>query len=280
MHAARPLDCFPLVRARRVESAREALSRVYANNMTVDPLDRGGVIDVVVNSCQLPQIGLHYSRYGGGARIHFFASKFITLSFPLSGHGMVALNGSDTLIDPRCGLLTPAEMSFTTEISANYQHVVLKVDPKALESKLAALIGTPVHGPLAFEPLFSFSKTDAKLLRDHIFALVDTMSAPAARLPDLVRAEFEQSIMVMFLRASRHGCSHLLDVDAPEAAPVEVRRAEGYIEANWRQPITLEALAAVSGVSAFSLFRAFKKYRGYSPMQFAEQIRSRERDLH
>jgi len=280
MQAARPLDCFPLVRARRVESAREAFSRVYANNMTIDPLNHGGTIDVVINSCQLSQIGLHYSGYGGGVRMHFSASKFITLSFPLSGHGKLSLNGSDTLIDPRCGLLTPEEMSFTTEISANYQHVVLKVDPKALESKLAALTGTPVHGPLAFEPRFSFAKPGAKLLRDHVFALIDVISAPAARLPDLVRAEFEQSIMVMFLRASRHCCSHLLDADPPEVAPAEVRRAEEYIEANWRQPITLEVLAAVGGVSAFSLFRAFKKYRGYSPMQFAEQIRSRDRDLH
>jgi AraC-like DNA-binding protein len=34
-------------------------------------------------------------------------------------------------------------------------------------------------------------------------------------------------------------------------------------------------LAEVTGASAFSLFRAFKKYRGYSPLEFAKQLRLR-----
>jgi hypothetical protein len=105
----------------------------------------------------------------------------------------------------------------------------------------------PVQGPLAFEPLFSFSRSDAKLLRDHFFTLVDIVSAPAARFPKLVQAEFEQAIMVMSLRASRHTHSHRLEGGGPDAALAAVRRAEDHIEANWQQPIALEDLAAMSG---------------------------------
>ena len=61
MNGARPLERFPLVRARDVEGAREAFAQVYSNTMTLQPLGRGGTIDVAVNNCQLSQIGLNYT---------------------------------------------------------------------------------------------------------------------------------------------------------------------------------------------------------------------------
>ena len=218
---------------------------------------------------------MNYTGYEGEVRVHFCGSKFITLSFPRAGTGSVRISGTEGELGPRYGLLTPAETSFAVELSADYEHLVLRLDPQALSSKLAAMIGCPVDGPLAFEPLFDYSHGDARLLRDHFFTLVDIVSAPAARLPKLVQAEFEQAIMVMFLRASRHNYSHRLEGGGPDAGLAAVRRAEDHIEANWQQPITLEDLAAVSGVSAFSLFRSFKRYRGRTPMQFAEQVRGR-----
>ncbi len=63
------------------------------------------------------------------------------------------------------------------------------------------------------------------------------------------------------------------DVGVLEAAFWQVRRAEAYIEANWEQPLTIEALALVAGVSARTLFHSFKKSRGYSPMDFVKRIR-------
>jgi transcriptional regulator GlxA family with amidase domain len=52
-----------------------------------------------------------------------------------------------------------------------------------------------------------------------------------------------------------------------------VRRVEEYIEANWREPISVEALALVINVSARSIFQTFKANRGYSPMYFVKQLR-------
>lgn len=75
MTTARPLDRFPLVRAHLVEGAREALSAVYSNNMRLEPLERGGNVDVTVNSCQLQQTGLNYTGYGRGVRVNFAAAN-------------------------------------------------------------------------------------------------------------------------------------------------------------------------------------------------------------
>lgn len=107
--------------------------------------------------------------------------------------------------------------------------------------------------------------------------MVSTATVP---VPKPLQAEFEQAIMVMFLRASRHRYSHLLEEGALDVTPTEVRRAEDYIEAHWREPLTLEGLAAVSGSNVLSLVRSFKRYRGCTPMQFVEQVRRRMRDRH
>lgn len=101
------------------------------------------------------------------------------------------------------------------------------------------------------------------------------LNASNGPLPPLVIAEFEQTLMLTFLLANRHNYSHRLERAPHHCAPSQIRRAEAYIEANWKVAITLEDLAAASGVSAFSLFRSFKKSRGLSPMEFANQVRLR-----
>jgi hypothetical protein len=280
MNTTRPLERFPLVRARDVEGAREAFAQVYSNTMTLQPLGRSGKIDLAINNCQLSQVGLNYTGYDAGVRAHFSGSKFVTLSFPLSGKGVLAINGSERRLGSCCGLVTPAETDFAVMLTDNYEHVVLRIAPAILQTKLASLIGMPVDGPLQFNPLLDFLSTDARLLRDHFFFLIDTVSRTAAPLPELVLAEFEQAVMVMLLHAVRHDYSDLLAAGGPDAAPAEVRRAEDYIAANWQRPIALEDLVAVTGVSALSLFRSFKKHRGYTPMQFAARLRDARRGPH
>ena len=277
MKTARPLDRFPLIRARHAEGAREALSKIYSNDMKFEPLERGSVVDMTVNNCQLSQTGLNYVGYGAGVRAHFPGSKFVTLSFPTRGSGSAVIAGTERLLGRQHGLVMPADAGFAASLNADFEHVVLRLDPKILETKLAAILGVPVDGPLQFDPLLDFSGTCAKLLRDHFFFLVDMVSTSPVPIPKLLQAEFEQTLMVMFLYATRHRYSRFLNRDVAQVTPAEVRRAEAYIEANWCQPITVEALAAAAGVSALSLYRSFKSYRGYSPMQFVECVRSRKR---
>jgi transcriptional regulator GlxA family with amidase domain len=80
-------------------------------------------------------------------------------------------------------------------------------------------------------------------------------------------------VQIAFLYASRHAFSHLLQNQESMPAPWVVRRIEEFIEAHWREPITIDRLAAEAGVSARAIFRAFERSRGYSPMAFAKTIR-------
>ena len=54
-----------------------------------------------------------------------------------------------------------------------------------------------------------------------------------------------------------------------------MHRVEEYIEQNWDQPVSVEALALVANASVRSLFYSFEKTRGLSPMAFVREVRFR-----
>jgi AraC-like DNA-binding protein len=101
---------------------------------------------------------------------------------------------------------------------------------------------------------------------------LDRVDAP---LPDLVLAELEQTLVVSYLNCNLHNYSHLLEDTVRSVAPWQVRLAEEYIEQNWDQPVTVEALAHVANAGIRTLFFTFKKSRGVSPMVFVRQVRLR-----
>ena len=88
-------------------------------------------------------------------------------------------------------------------------------------------------------------------------------------------AELEQAILVAFLCGVDHNYGRLLNARPSGAAPWQVRRVEEYIEANWDQPVAIEALAIVANASARSIFHSFREHRSYSPSNFVKQVRLR-----
>jgi transcriptional regulator GlxA family with amidase domain len=105
--------------------------------------------------------------------------------------------------------------------------------------------------------------------------MTDELDCEDSDPPSLVLAELEQVMLVAFLSGTDHNYSHLLNGSPCNSSPWQVHRLEEYMEANWDQPVSIEALAVVADTSARSIFRSFKKFRGYSPMNFLKQVRLR-----
>lgn len=273
---ARSLNCFPLVRTRNADEMCDALARVYAEpSLSLERRAKNGT--ATLNYCQMSNIGLGYSKYGLGVNLAYHGSALTLQTFPVRGTGQAIINNVPSPVGPGRGIIVSAGVNYAVRIHAGYEHFVLVINTDALTNKLAALTGSSINRPLRFCSTGDDERPGAKSLRDHFLFLVDRMSAAAGMLPELVLAEFEQVLIVMFLHANRHNYSQLLEQTPPDAALRQVRQAEEYIEANAHRPISLEELAQLTGVSMFSLFSAFKKHRGYSPLQFLSQARSRRR---
>ena len=272
MRSTRPLDRFPLVHTQNAEEMCAALAMIYAKpKLSLEGRSNEG--DATLNYCLMKDIGLGYSKYGIGARLAYRESDFTLQTFPLRGRGEATLNDLAIQVGPGRGMTVSAGTSYSVKYNAGYEHLVLVLDTSVLTDKLIALTGRSASRPLRFHATGDEARPAAKSLRDHFLFLVETMSTSAAPLAKWVLAEFEQTLMVMFLHANRHNYSHLLE-DAPaDSAPRQVRRAEAYIEANWHRAVILEDLAEVSGVSALALLRSFKKSRGYSPTELLNRVR-------
>ncbi len=274
MTSAEPLARFPLVRTTSAEETRAALSCTYAKP-TMEFIDRERKLQTVVNLCQLTDIGLVYASCAASLRFDYPETDLASQIFSIGGRCEVTTGGASVAICPDCSaVISPGEALRVTS-SADYERLVLTVRSQPLARKLAAITGEPCSKPLLFEPRQDFALHSANVLREHFLFLVGMLNNSAAQMPALVEAEFEQALIVMFLHANRHNHSHLLERASPSVAPWQVHRAESYIEANWKLPITLEDLAAVSGASASSLCRSFKRSLGLSPMEFASQVRLR-----
>jgi AraC-like DNA-binding protein len=276
---ARPLDRFPLVRTRNVEEMLAALAPIYAK-----PAWRfegnGETADVTLNYRPLRHLGLGYTKYGTGMSGAYPESGVSLQTFPIRGRGEATIGGLSSPLGVERGLTVSAGRSFATDIDRDYEHLVLLMNPHALTEKLNVIVGCDINRMLEFQPIMDGENPAAKALRNHVLFLVDALSQPDMPLPKILLDEFEQTLLVMVLYANRHNYSHLLERAALDIAPWQVRRAEDYVEAHWRQPITLEDLANVTGVCAFDLFRSFKRSRGYSPMEFVHKVRlDRAREL-
>jgi hypothetical protein len=270
---ARSLDRFPLVRTRNSDEMCAALERIYAKPV-LGFAAQTKEVDVAINYLQVDYIGLGNTKYGIGVSLIYPDSDVIMQTFPVSGRGEAAVDRCVGSLDRWHGVIVSPGMKFTVKLAENYETLLLVIKPQALLSKLAAITGQSIRGPLKFDPLQDYLRPAAKALREHFLFLVEMVGACAAPLPKLLLAEYEEMLAVMCLHANRHNHSHLLERPTPDVALWQVRLAEEYIAANSGRAISIEELADVTGVSALSLFRSFKRNRGYSPRQFMARLRS------
>ena len=219
-------------------------------------------------------IGIIHGQYNSGFKISIpDFDTFVGSPAPLTGTGTHEIGGKKVTVSKGCGaILSPgdAKLNFGT----HFEHLSLIVPPAVLTGKLAAIVGDLHLGALHFDPKINNCTHQANLLA-RLLGIVGTEVSGSLPMPPIMQSELQQAMITSLLLASTNNYSGLLHGEPMTAAPWQVRRAEQYIETNWDQPITIEALVAATNISARSLFSSFKAGRGYSPMDFVKRVRLR-----
>ncbi len=256
-------------------NADEALSAMLAKQFSSHLLElraESKDLRVRLGLCPLKKIRLFYGRWECSLRLQVPHSSYFMQGFPIRGSCETVSNGIAMTSSPSNGSLAePGVVTFSPAL--DYEHFVTLIDPDALLETVSLLAGTPTVGQLKLDLSCFGARREARLSRGLVRLLVDELDAEASIPSPVVIAELEQAILVAFLYSNRHNYSDLLDGRPPGAAPWQIRRVEEYIEANWDQPITIEALAVVANASARSIFHSFKEHRRYSPMNFVKHVR-------
>jgi len=270
-----PLSHFPAIRTQDVDELRQRLSGMFSVR-SVD-LGRGaqGRFEGRLNHRAGQDISLTYARYGLSLAASLSHTDFFVQGFPLRGGGSSVVNGSEALLSRNRGVVGGPGAEIRLKYSSDFEHLILTIKPQALTKKLSSLIGRPIDPP--FEILANADPDPAAAAAQHRLVEFATreFGRQGASLPPLVLAELEQALIVAYLCNNDHNYSHFLDGRPVAASSWQVRRVEEYIEHNWDQPVTIEALALVANASVRSLFYSFKKSRGLSPMAFVKQVRIR-----
>jgi len=199
--------------------------------------------------------------------------RFFGHGFPVRGSSELINNGIAMAATPDRGpMFESGALDLTC--SSDFEQIVAFIDPDALSGVLAGLIGAPLRRPLRLVRSPSGPpQREAPGVRRLVRVLTEELEDEASMISPLVIAEIEQAILVAYLCGASHNYSTLLDRRPPDAASWQVRRLEDYIEANWDQPLSIEAIAVAANMSARSVFRSFRQRRGYSPAIFLKQVR-------
>ena len=266
------LKRFQVVDTRDPDEFAAGLGRLVGR-VWLEPFGRKGAFHGRMSHLALGEVGIFHGNYDTGFTARFLDfSTFAGSPAPLRGAGAHEIGGKGVTVSRSHGaVVSPGPV--TLHYGPQFEHLSMTVRPAALMGKLVAIVGDLRLGPLRFEPAVVACAPQAKRLERLIRFIATEFDASSSPVPPIMQSELQQAMMTSFLLANASNYSGLLLGEPEPAAPWQVRRAEQFIEANWDQPITVEALAAETNVSARSLFSAFRAGRGYSPMDFVKRVR-------
>jgi len=265
-----PLAGHPAFRASHYDALEQAVA-VQLSAKFVELPAHPPMLDAFANRFNLPNSSLWFCSYGIPIAIAFPEPDHVRIQFHHRGVGATWIGDELVPITGSQACVTATEAEF--DLGAGYQQLVWRVSKDVLRRKLAGLTETLLGGELDFNHKLDMTTPQAQVLAHLVSCTVHAAETLRGESGKIVLGELEQALISAFLGASTHRYRDHLDGRTPAAAPWQVRRAEGYIAANWDKPLEIETLAEVTGASVRSIFRAFKQSRGYTPFEFAKRIR-------
>jgi len=265
-----PLEGHPAFRASRYRELEQAVCAQLSASFVSLPEQRR-VIDARANRFDLPHSSLWFCAYGIPVAIKFPEADHFRIQFHHAGTGATWIGDGLVPVTGTQACISSGHAEF--DFAADFQQVVWRIPKTFVIQKLTDMIGAPLTGGLDFDRTLNLTGPQSKVLMHLLACVIQTAESMRGEPAKIVLAELEQALVSAFLASSRHAYRDQLERKAPGAAPWQVRRAEGYIAANWDKPVTIELLAEITGTSARSIFRAFQKSRGYTPLEFAKRIR-------
>lgn len=216
----------------------------------------------------------HWLEYG--AKVTMAApgmGLFYLFQMNLDGGCMVRQGGLEAPVGRGCGYVVNPAPSLTKSWTPDCRQLIVRVERDALERLVMRELGVDLDTPLEFA--FSPAALDGSgaALPRLIAAIRGDESGENAWAPDpRSLAHAEDMLMSMLLTHFPHSYSERFR-SLSACAPHYVRRAEAYIRANAREPITMDDLVAATRVSSRSLQNGFRRFRDTTPMAFIKAAR-------
>lgn len=166
-------------------------------------------------------------------------------------------------------IVTSVDMPTSYELigvkpSQPFVSLSLRLNPAILAEFL--LEEAPSSGSV--HEVFNVEKPALELLEDfeRLLKLLDRPDQIQIRAPILIRD-------IHYLALSSGSGECLRALYAPSTVGQRIRKAIQWLRANFREPVTVEQMAAVAGMASTTFHRHFKSFTTMSPLQYQKRLR-------
>jgi AraC-like DNA-binding protein len=269
MGQAKPLAKFPIVYTNRFDDAEVAITRSLVDSRIIRIADRNR-FHFQMNGINIGRTSLVFNRFGSNSTIKtgedgdmfaFVIGNSIPSTFDLGDGLFVASPHKATIITP------PGQMQI--ERSEGSEILVIRTSMSDVVHHFEKLTDQHHRGSLVFNHSIDLTKGPGATLKRMMNYVVCELERNDALVenPALLKS-YDDMLLTALLSLPHDQREELYEDCRFQVAPGLVHRAEEYIRAQLKEPITITDLLRICGCSRSLLFGAFKNTRGYTPMEF------------
>ena len=217
--------------------------------------------------------------------VHSQATRYATQLPAVDGFGISIIErGASRLVLPGTGEPVTANATmgyiFSLEVGVRatqsdlHSRVLLRLPTGLLRQKLEALLDGQKVESIAFHPIFDQTRSAGATIRrmfDFLFAELEHSDTLLTN--EIAIRSFEDNLALCVLLGLPHNYPERLGRQRAAAAPGNVKRAEAFMRAHTRTPLTIAEIAEAAGCGVRALQIAFRRFRGTTPMRVLQQAR-------
>ncbi|HEV7961968.1 MAG TPA: AraC family transcriptional regulator [Actinoplanes sp.] len=229
---------------------------------------------------QLGPLTLGQLRFGAPVTIDAAELNAYHVTVPTVGSILARHAGHEVAAGPtKAAIFGPGGPVFVRH-DPHSTELDVKIERRALEVELSALLGRPVDGPIDLPPALDLSKGPGLSWRRLVYLLRDELQDPETLIRQpLIGEQLRHSVLSGLLFSTAHRYYDELTAPAQAGTPRAVRRTLDAIRDEPERPFSVADLADIAGVSVRSLQEGFRQHVGCSPMVYLQQVRlDRTRD--
>ena len=157
--------------------------------------------------------------------------------------------------------------------SDDYSSLAVKIEPRALDDALEAVLGRSVGQPLALGPGIDLrTRVGAGWVR-LVRLFLDEAGPGGVASSEMVAAPLREAVLHGLLRVVDHPYREALDAPVPSFGPAALRRVVDAVEADPARELTLTDMARIGAVSVRTLQELYRRHLDTTPTEHLRRTR-------
>jgi AraC-like DNA-binding protein len=250
------------------DRARQVLNRFYR------PVSAEGDLKLGIEVIQLGPLTVGHLTFAGNATLDFPSLAAYHVTVPTTGLVRACRDGHEVTATPATALVFRPGDRVRLRQEPNTAELDVRIESRALEAELSALLGHPIDGPIDLPRAFDLTEGPAhswsrlvRLLRDELEHESSLIFEP------LIAEQLCSSVLSGLLLSVPHRYAAELMEPAAAGPPRSIRRVLDAICGEPERAFTAGELAAIAGTSVRSLQSGFRRHVGSAPMAYLQQVR-------